>query len=244
MAGEAEFLSADEFSDRQGERGPGLPIALLAMGRDGIVNLSLHAVVEQITLERVALRAEYGEDVPDAITVRIRNAEERILHLIYIYRSNLLAPLILCIEVTEFHVKHGSLQLINATIAALIKMDVLLTTSVIGDGPDDLCQIVIIGSDSPCITKGAEILAGVKTMAGGITKGTGATGLRRRLSIHETTAMSLRIILDELQMMAAADVADERSIGTAAIEMDYHQGTGAPGDGSFDEGVVNLEGVG
>jgi hypothetical protein len=54
------------------------------MGRDGIVNLSLHAVVEQITLERVALRAEYGEDVPDAIAVRIRDAEEGILHLIYI----------------------------------------------------------------------------------------------------------------------------------------------------------------
>jgi hypothetical protein len=184
MAGEAEFLGADEFGDGKGERGPGLPIALLAMGRDGIVNLGLHAVVEEIALEGIALRAEDGEDVPDAVTAGLRDADEGILHLINIYRGYLLAPLILGIEVAEFHVEHGSLQFVDAAVAALVEVDVLLTAAVIGDGADDFCQIVIIGGDSPGVAEGAEVLAGVETVAGGIAEGAGATGLRRSLSAH------------------------------------------------------------
>ena len=64
-----------------------LRITLLTMGRYRVVYLRLHAVIEQILLQGIAPLAEDGEDVPDVVTVRARNANQRILHLIYIYRG-------------------------------------------------------------------------------------------------------------------------------------------------------------
>ena len=55
--------------------------------------------------------------------------------------------------------------------------------------------------------------------------------------------MSLGIVFDEFQTMTTTDISYPIGIGTTAVEMDYHHGTGAWGNGLFDKGIVNLERV-
>ena len=61
-----------------------LAIALLTVRWYGVMYLRLYTIVTKILLELVALFAEDGEDMPNAIAIRLRNTDERILHLIYI----------------------------------------------------------------------------------------------------------------------------------------------------------------
>lgn len=55
--------------------------------------------------------------------------------------------------------------------------------------------------------------------------------------------MSLGIVFDEFQTMTTTDIPYPIGIGATAVEMDYHHGTGAWGNGLFDKGIVNLESV-
>ena len=67
MAGDREFLRMNLFGNGQGEAIP-IGIALLFVGRDGIMNLRLHTVVAEIPLQCIAICTENGEDVPDTIS--------------------------------------------------------------------------------------------------------------------------------------------------------------------------------
>ena len=51
------------------------------------------------------------------------------------------------------------------------------------------------------------------------------------------------IVFDEFQTMTTTDIPYPIGIGATAVEMDYHHGTGAWGNGLFDKGIVNLENV-
>ena len=68
MAGDGEFLGVDELGDGQRE---GIPvfIALLLVGRKGIMDLGLDAVVSEVTLEFVTMLTEDWEDVIDAVAI-------------------------------------------------------------------------------------------------------------------------------------------------------------------------------
>ena len=52
--------------------------------------------------------------------------------------------------------------------------------------------------------------------------------------------MSLGVVLDELQVMAAADIPYPIRIGTATIEMDNHNGLRTRGNCLFYERIVDL----
>ena len=55
--------------------------------------------------------------------------------------------------------------------------------------------------------------------------------------------MRLGIVFNQFEMMALADVGDTFGVGTNAIEVDQHQGTGAGSDGLLYAAVINLSGV-
>ena len=58
------------------------------------------------------------------------------------------------------------------------------------------------------------------------------------------TAVGLGVVFDELQAIIAAYITNARGIGTATIEVDDHDGSGARGDGLLDQRIVDLQGFG
>ena len=62
MAGDGELLGVDFLCDGQRESAPAF-IAFLFVGRYGIVDLRLHAIVCQIALQFIAMLAENREDM-------------------------------------------------------------------------------------------------------------------------------------------------------------------------------------
>lgn len=73
-------------------------------------------------------------------------------------------------------------------------------------------------------------------MSSRVAKRTGA-------SVAEIAAVSLRVVLDESQVMASADVTDMVGIGALAVEMYNHYGTCSGSYRLLNACVVNLERV-
>ena len=139
--------------------------------------------------------------MPHAIaTLESRQAEERILHLINIYMRKSLAAVVIFIEIAELYVEHGSLELVDARIAAAVIVYVFLMAAIVTEGSDDGGEFVVIGGHSPGITQGAQIFARIERVTSGRAEGA-CTG---RL-ISETAAMSLGVVLNEFQIIASAD---------------------------------------
>ena len=70
------------------------------------------------------------------------------------------------------------MQFVEARVAANVVEDILLRAAVVGDAADDGRQTVVVGSDGPGVAKGAEVLARVKAMGGGVTERAGEFGMR------------------------------------------------------------------
>jgi hypothetical protein len=79
-------------------------------------------------------------------------------------------------------------------------------------------------------------------VGGGIAK---RASLTRRKSVGSsgTAAMGLGVVLNKLQIIFGANLPYPIGIGTATIEVHYHDGTGTRRDGLLNEAVVNLERV-
>lgn len=200
MAGDAELLDVDLFCDGEAEVVP-LGVALLTMRRYGVMDLRLYAIVAKILLECITLLAKNGEDMPDGVRDITGKDDARVLHLIYIYRGYFPAAQVVGIEMPQFHAEHGGLQLVDARVAPLIVVYIFLMTAVIAQGTDDVCKLVVAGGDGSCIAEGPEVLARIETVASGIAE-------TSRLSPLEATAVSLSIVLDELQPVLSAEVAN------------------------------------
>ena len=112
MAGDGEFFGVDALSDGKFKRAPFL-IAFLFVRRNGIVNLGLYAVVCEILLEFVATGAEYGEDMVDRIAQGLWYPNDWIVYIINIYIGNLLAALVVSIQMRELCQEDGGLDFID-----------------------------------------------------------------------------------------------------------------------------------
>ena len=97
MAGDGEFLGVDLLCDGQFKRIPFF-ITLLFMGWNGIMDLGFDTVVCEVLLECVATFAKHGEDMIDAVAMRLNYSHEGIAYFSLIARSNLLATLVVGIE--------------------------------------------------------------------------------------------------------------------------------------------------
>lgn len=170
MAGDGEFLLADKLCDGQFERIP-LPIATLAVGRNGVMNLRLDAFFDEETLQFVAARAENGEDVIDTVAVRAYDSHLRITDFLLIANGNLLAALVVGIEVAKLNVEDSGLKLVDAGVIALVVVYVFFVTAVVAQGVDDVGQFCVVGGDGACIAQSAEILTRVEAMGSGMAEG-------------------------------------------------------------------------
>lgn len=172
MTREGEFLRSNLLGDGQGEVVP-IGIAFLLVRRDGIMDLRLYAVVEEVLLQFIATRTEYRKNVPDGGRRSLRQANQGISHLREIGVGNGAAILVVGIETEQFGVENGSLEFIDTGITALIVMDILLMRAVITESTDDGSQLVVAGGNGTGVAKSTEVFAGIERMAGSISEGAG-----------------------------------------------------------------------
>src|SRR6516225_4680264 len=101
------------------------------------------------------------------------------------------------IEVTQLHAQHRRVQAIEAAADAFYLVDILVESAVIGPHPDSANQIFVLTHDSPGIAVRAEVLAGIKAEARGVSEGAHALSAPRR-------AVCLGGILDHFQIVPAS----------------------------------------
>ena len=130
--GEGELGAVYLLGDGQRQMGI-LSVALLLMGRDGVVDEGLDAVLLEVLLQAVALVAEDGEEVVDIVfgVDMARQTHERVVYTFIIEFGNAGAVAVVVVEVGELGREHGSLQLIDATVVAGVAEHVLLRRAVV-----------------------------------------------------------------------------------------------------------------
>ena len=74
---------------------------------------------------------------------------------------------------SQFDVEDGSLQFVDTRVAALIVVYIFLPTAVVGYGTYDVSQFGIVSRYGTGIAQGAEVLARVEAVGGGMAKGAG-----------------------------------------------------------------------
>ena len=134
----------------------------------------------------------------------------------------------------QFYGEDGGLDVVDARVAAKVIEDVFLCGTVVAEGLDGFGEFIVVGGHSASITQRTKIFARIERMACSIAK-------RAGFFKGKLTAVGLGIVLDEFEAMLAANLPYPIRIGTAAVEMDYHDGSGTRGDGLLDEGIVDLE---
>lgn len=185
IAGDGEFLGMDALGNRERQVVP-FGIAALLVGRNGIMDFRLDAIVEEILAELVATDAENGEDMPDGVTLKAGvsvvgsdgDGDGGVIHLINIYSGDFLATLIGSVKVAQLGVKDGGLELVNAGVAAKMVEDIVAGGTVVTEGAYKVSEGVVVGSHGTGVAKGTEVLRGVERVGGSVAKGT-STGTRR-----------------------------------------------------------------
>ena len=185
IAGDGEFLGVDALGNRERQVVP-FGIAALLVGRNGIMDFRLDAIVEEILAELVATDAENGEDMPDGVALKAGvsvvgsdgDGDGRVIHLINIYSGDFLATLIGSVKVAQLGVKDGGLELVNAGVAAKMVEDIVAGGTVVTEGAYKVSEGVVVGSHGTGVAKGTEVLRGVERVGGSVAKGA-STGTRR-----------------------------------------------------------------
>ena len=132
------------------------------------MDLCFYAIVSEVLLEFVATRAEYGEDVIDAVASGLDYAREEIAAFSLIAGGNLLAAGSGSIEMRKLYHEDGGLEFVDAGVIAAVVVDVFLMAAVVAEGTDDVGKFSIVGGDGTCIAKSAEVLAGIEAVSGGV----------------------------------------------------------------------------
>ena len=221
----------DLFGDGEGEVVE-LGVAFLTVGRYGVVDDGLHAVVGEIFLQLVAALGTDREDV-EHMGVGIGNAGEYdggVGDAVDVHAGYLFAAGVVGVEVTELNVGRCALGL-----ASLLAEHVFACGAVVGEGTDGACELFVVGGDGSGVAECAEVFAGVEAVAGGVAERSGAAAV-------EEASVGLGVVFDEFEMVVFADAADLVGVGALAVEVHDHDGAGAGGDGRFDARGVDLIG--
>lgn len=152
-----------------------LSVALLLMGRDGVVDEGLDVVLPEVLLQAVALVAEDGEEVIDVVlgSDMAWQTHERVGYTFIIESGDSGAVAVVVVEVGKLGREHGGLQLVDAAVVAGVSEHVLLGRTVVAQGTYYGSQLVIIGSDATGIAQRTEVLAGIEAVTCGVTERTG-----------------------------------------------------------------------
>ena len=150
--GEGELLGVDLLGDGKGEVVE-LRVAFLTVGRNGVVDDGLHAVVGEILLQLVAALGTDREDV-EHVGVRVGNLRENdcgVGDAVDVHAGYLLAAGVVGVEVTELHAEHGGLDLVEAGVAAYVFEHVLARGAVVGEGADGAGELFVVGGDCSAV---------------------------------------------------------------------------------------------
>ena len=156
----------------------------------------------------------------------------------FIAGSYLLATLVVSIEVAQLDVEDGGLQLVDARVTPCIVVHIFLMAAIVAQGADHLSQFIVISRHGTGIAQCTKVFAWVERVASSIAK---TACLSMRQNRIARTAMSLRVVLDEFQAMLPAYLPYPIGIGTATIEVDYHDGTSMRSNSLFYECIIDLE---
>ena len=140
---------------------------------------------------------------------------------------------VLVVEIWQLDGKHGSLYLVKARVDADVREHILALRTIVAKRPYHLGKLGIVRCYGSGIAKGAKILARIEAVGSRIAK-------RASTSASVGAAVSLRIVLYKLEVVAAANVANKLGIGTAAVQMHYHYGTCTGRNGLLDKAIVYL----
>ena len=107
-----EFLLMDTLRDRITAIVPRL-VTLLLMRRYGIMNECLHPTIFEICLQLITAFTENGELMIDVVLIAepLRQGDQRIVDGLVIVGCQLLALLIVLVEIFQLHIEDGSIQL-------------------------------------------------------------------------------------------------------------------------------------
>ncbi len=141
--------------------------------------------------------------------------------------SYLFAQFNILIQITKFHIEHSRLNFVEPAVAAGIAEYVFFFGTVIGQGTNHCCQLLVVGGNGSSIAKSPQILSGIKTMTGGITQRTG-------FAASVEASVSLGIVFYQFKPVMRAEGLNFVAIGTLAVEMNDHQRFAAFGNMFFD----------
>ena len=144
----------------------------------------------------------------------------------------------LMVEARELGEEHGALQGVHAAADSDAGVDVALALAVDADFAAGLGELVVAGENGTAVAVAAERFAGEEAGA--------AEGAEVAASVALVGgAEALGGIFDDGDVaMAGGDGVDGVHVGGLAVEADRQDGLGAVGDPGFDQGGVDVAGVG
>ena len=144
----------------------------------------------------------------DTVTVALGNDDVGVLYLICINGSYLLASQVAGIEVAQLGQQDGSLNFVHATVAPQMVEHVVTCRAVVTEGTNHGSQFLVVGRDGSRIAKSAEVLRGIEAMAGSIAECASRSPPSPLRVLVGFAAVGLGIVLDELQAILLAGVAN------------------------------------
>lgn len=148
------------------------------------------------------------------------------------------APGDFVVEARELGEEHGALQCVHAAADTDAGVDVALALAVNADFAAGLGELVVAGENGAAVAVAAERFAGEEA------------GAAKSAEVATFVAMvggaeALGGVFDDRDVaMAGGDGVDGVHVGGLAVEADREDGLGAVGDLGFDEGGVDVAGVG
>ena len=100
----------------------------------------------------------------------VRQSHQGVADMVNIIIGYSLPAGVVSIQILQFYAQDCSLDIVKTRITALIVEDILRGRAIVGDTPDDLSQLIIVGSDCATIAQRAKVLSRIETMGGSVAK--------------------------------------------------------------------------
>ena len=152
----------------------------------------LYARLGKVLLQTVPLLAQDGEDMPHAIPVCSGGqCDERMVDVRQVVFGYLLAPLVFGIQILEFYIQYGRLDLVHAAVFSFIFKQIFCLASVVAQCAHLFGQFVIIGGHSSGVAQCPQVFPGIERVGGSIAQ-------RTRTAVAISASVGLSIVFDEL----------------------------------------------
>src|SRR4029077_12096903 len=180
-----------------------------------IMNKGPYTCLSQMTLEIIAARMAYNEQMPNRINICWHKWEHQFrqsLQLVQIIMGDFLPPGVPLIEFYQLYPQKGSVKLVQARVETFEVIIVFFLRSIIAERAHTIGEFVAIGRYGAGVAKSAEVFRGIKTMSGGVTQRAGSPPLAAR-------TLRLRRILNHFQSALTSDFHDWIHVRWLAVKM-------------------------